>query len=605
MVVNNDIEEIKNRLDIAEVIQGYLKLQKAGKDYKALCPFHNEKTPSFFVSPSKQIWHCFGCGKGGDIFKFIMEIENVDFAEALRILARKAGVTLKRQSSKLKDQRLRLYGICDLAVSFFQTYLKKSVAGQKVQNYLKKRGINQKSIEEWKIGYAPNDWHKLEQFLMSKGYHQKEIFDTGLIVKKENNLGGNSGFYDRFRNRIIFPIFDLNGQVIGFGGRIADFLISQEEGIAKYVNTPNTLIYDKSRVLYGLDKAKREILKQDSCLIAEGYTDVVMSHQAGVKNAIASSGTALTEFQLKTIKRYTENLVMSFDMDQAGQAATQRAIDLALQMGFNVKVISLPDNDDPAEFIKKKPKQWPEVLKKSRSIIEFYFDQAFKNFNPSTSEGKKKIAQFLLKSIQKIQSHVEQSHWIRKLSQLLDVSEKSLLEEAKLLDKNSQVNKNGYLEAFSPVNVVKKPRAVELEKRLLGLLLLNPSYLTKELSSSKLFKERQLKEIYQCFVKNYSKTFDLNDFKKKLKPEFSNIVDQMVIESEYLYHQNQEPGEELNLDEEFSYLIKELESVRIKEKLKKVEEKIKKAEQAKKKKQLQQLLNRFKELSQKLTQLLH
>src|SRR4030043_118179 len=355
-MISSPIDEIKSRLDIVEVISSYIKLNKAGANFRAVCPFHSEKKPSFFVSPARQIWHCFGCGKGGDMFGFVKEIEGVEFGDALRILANKAGVELRRQSPeyvKLKSERQKLYEICELATKFFEKQLEESKTGKEAKEYLLKRGVKEESFKKWRIGYAPDVWQGLSDFLDSRGYTKEEIEKAGLGLSSEKG-----SFYDRFRGRIIFPVFDLNSQVIGFGGRV--FKEKDKMEIAKKVNTPQTAIYDKSRILYGLDKAKVEIRKKDVCILVEGYVDLIMVSQAGFENVVATSGTALTPLQLKTLKRYSDNLLTAFDMDVAGEAATKRGIDLAQLHGFDVKVIVLPEGLDPADLVLKDVKAWEE-----------------------------------------------------------------------------------------------------------------------------------------------------------------------------------------------------------------------------------------------------
>lgn len=396
-MISSPIDEIKSRLDIVEVISSYIKLQKAGANYRALCPFHSEKKSSFFVSPARQIWHCFGCNSGGDIFRFIMQIEGVEFGDALRMLAQRAGVELKPLKPELITERQRLYEICELAAQFFEKQLE-SKTGQEVKKYLLNRGISAETIKKWRLGYSPDLWQGLSDFLTSKNYKKEEIEKAGLAIKNEKGK-----FYDRFRGRVMFPVFDLNSQVIGFGGRIFEEEKKAEKEIeeAKYINTPSTLLYDKSRVLYGLDKAKLAIRKNDFCILVEGYTDVILSNQSGYENVVATSGTALTPYQLKILKRYSENLYTSFDMDVAGDSATKRGIDLAQIQGFNIKVIVLPEGLDPADVISRNSQEFGELIKKSLSILEFYFQNTFSRFDKKTPEGKKNISKILLPVIKK------------------------------------------------------------------------------------------------------------------------------------------------------------------------------------------------------------
>ncbi len=339
------IDQIKDRVDIVDLISSYLKLQKAGVNYKARCPFHNEKSGSFVVSPERQIWHCFGCSLGGDVFGFVKQIEGIEFPEALRILAARAGVKLTNENPEFRSHKTSLYEITELACKFFEKQLHQSDGGKRVLVYLHGRGLNDESIKNFRLGYAPESWQSLLDFL-GRHYQNQDIFDAGLIIKKDAG-----GYYDRFRSRILFPVGDINGQVVGFSARVFAVSKDEEEKIgAKYINTPQTSIYDKSRLLYGLDKAKLAIRKENKCLVVEGNMDVIMSHQSGAYNVVASSGTALTEGHLKIIKRYTDNLDLCFDSDNAGTLATERGVDLALAHGFNVGVVSIePPAGEPSD----------------------------------------------------------------------------------------------------------------------------------------------------------------------------------------------------------------------------------------------------------------
>ncbi len=426
--MDSQLEEIKNKLNVLDVVGSYMKLTKTGLNYRGVCPFHSEKSPSFFVSPTRQMWHCFGCGAGSSIFDFVMKIEGIEFGDALRILAGKAGVELKRENVQLKTERQRLYDLCNLACSFFEKQLEASAVGKEAEQYLLGRGITRESIKKWRLGYSPDTWNGLSDFLIGKGYKREEIVRAGLAIEKEQNKNDS---YDRFRGRIMFPVFDLNGQVVGFGGRV--FKQADQKEIAKYINSPQTLIYDKSGLLYGLHNAKLAVRKQNYCVVTEGYTDVIMCHQAGFENTVAASGTALTQQHLVILKRYSENLILAFDMDVAGDSATKRGINLAQEQGFNIKIIEHygegNKKSDPAEIILKDAGIWKESVEKAKSIMDYYVDSAFSHFDKSTPEGKKEIGAVVLPAIKRLANKIEQSHWIQVLAEKLKVSEEVLMQE--------------------------------------------------------------------------------------------------------------------------------------------------------------------------------
>ncbi len=426
------IEQIKSRLDIADVIGGYVKLQKSGANHKARCPFHNEKTPSFHVSQERQIWHCFGCGKGGDVFGFIKEIEGVEFPEALRMLAQRAGIELERFDPKVRDEKSRLFQICDIASKFFEKQLWYANTGQKALAYLKNRGLTDDTIRQFRLGFAPNDWHALGRFLNDRGYQNKEIADAGLLVQRD----GKS--YDRFRSRITFPIADVNGQIVGFSARIFELEkpTGRETEPAKYINTPQTLIYDKSRILYGLDKAKLSIRQADRCVLVEGNMDAIMSFQGGVPHAVATSGTALTPAHLKLLQRYTAKLDFCFDADRAGALATRRGIGLALSQNCTVGVIEIPDREckDPADYVAKHGAAWGEAVARAKPVIEFYFDAARKHFDPASVEDKKAVVAAVAPFVKRLTSRVERAHWVSQLAALLRVDDTAVRQDIERAD---------------------------------------------------------------------------------------------------------------------------------------------------------------------------
>ena len=578
---NSAVDEIKNRLDIVEVIGSYIKLQKTGANYRANCPFHSEKKPSFFVSPARQIWHCFGCGLGGDVFKFVMQIEGVEFGDALRILARRAGVELKPLTPEYKQWQTlkqRLYEINELACCFFEKQLKESKAGQAAKQYLLNRGINEESIKKWRLGYAPDTWQGLLEFLTSQGYSEAEVIKAGLAIKREESPNfqfPTSHFqsYDRFRGRIIFPIFDLNSQVIGFGGRV--FKQKDKEEVAKYINTPETPLYDKSQVLYGLDKAKMAIREKDACILVEGYTDVIMAHQIGTLNTVATSGTALTPQQLKILKRYTENLLLGFDMDVAGESATKRGIDLAQMQGFNIKILRLAGGKDAAEIIAQNPSEWLEALNQPKSIMDFYFESAFAGRDAKTAEGKKQISRILLPVIKRVPDKIEQNHWIKELARRFNVKEEVIEGELAKI-KEGEYPEIWGIEPEEVKNLPVKSRKELLEERLVVLLLKSPQNFALVTPEEINRFSEPIKEI-------------LLNFEKRDKID-SEVYNYLALRAEI-----EEMAEEAIVSE-IKACLKELALIEINNQLDQISQQIKKAEEEENWSKVEELTKLFNEL---------
>jgi DNA primase len=584
------VDEIKNRLDVVEVIGGYIKLKKAGKDYKAHCPFHKEKNPSFFVSPSKQIWHCFSCQAGGDIFSFVEKIEGVEFVDALRILAQKAGVPLKREDPQLRSQRTVLYEICSEAGEFFQKELEKN---KTVIDYLAKRGLKPETIKNFKIGYAPESWDALLKNLTELGYKPEDIEKAGFAIKKEkehrtSNIEHRT-HYDRFRNRIMFPIFDLSGQIAGFSGRIFG---SENEKTAKYVNTPDTLIYNKSKIVYGLDKAKTEIRKKNECIIVEGQFDLIMAHQAETQNTIATSGSALTMDHLHILKRYAENLIFSFDADTGGEGATKRAIAPAQQLEFNVKVAVLPQEDkDPAEIIKKDAQKWEKILENAKPIMEFYFDNAFSKHPDLNVEDKREIAKELLYPIKNIANVVEQAHWLQLLASRLKIDEKKLVEALQKI----KARENGETETEMPPEVRQASRIKSLEEHLLGLALKYYQYFdcVKEELNPNILGTQEIKNVF-LKLKSLKGELDLKKFQTEFTKEEIYLTNYLVFKAEYC------DLEEKEILDEIKCAIREIKIYDLKQKMIQLSLDIKEAEDSKDKEKIKDLKNKFLKLAQEL-----
>lgn len=422
----SDIDDIKSRLNIVDVLGGYIRLEKAGANWRSNCPFHNEKSPSFMVSEDKQIWHCFGCQKGGDIFGFVMEIEGLEFREALNVLAEKAGIELKKVNPKQAAEKNRTLEILEMATKFYQAHLLQTPAGKKIVEYLKERGINEESIKDFRLGYAPNGWKNTLNFLLKKGFTEAEIAKTGLLVESQKNQ--NDKFYDRFRDRIIFPVADTNDRVVGYSARVAP---GGDETQAKYVNSPETEVYHKSKILYGINRAKNEIRQSGSVLLVEGNTDVIAAHQAGLKNTVAVSGTALTPEHMNIIKRYATDIRMCFDMDNAGELATKKSMKLCFEKEVNVKVVQLPSGKDAAELAGTNPELLRDAVENAKPAMEYFFESVFAKYNKENVEDKKRITQELLEMIGYLANEIEKSHWLKKLAAEIDVDENTLTDMLK------------------------------------------------------------------------------------------------------------------------------------------------------------------------------
>lgn len=574
-MLNSQVDEIKSRLTVEEVISGYLQIQRAGRNWKAKCPFHNEKTPSFMVSPERQMWYCFGCNTGGDIFTFVMKMEGLEFPEALKLLAEKAGVQLENHRFENSGKKSKALEILNIARKFYEECLKIK-AGKKAYEYLANRGLTKDIIEKFQLGYAPDSWDLQSNFLKKKGFKESDIFSAGLTVQKD---GG--GHYDRFRGRIMFPVNNISGQTIGFSSRV---MPGADEGQAKYINTPETIVYNKSKVLYGLDKARSAIREKDLSVMVEGNMDVIASFQAGVENAVATSGTALTAEQIRIIKRYTKNIAFSFDADAAGIRAMGRGIEMALVEEMNVSVIIIPEGKDPADCVKNNPQLWINSASNPRPIMEFYFDSVFAKYDRQEVEGKKKIAEELLNIISKISNKIEQNHYLKMLSEKLSIDEKAIFESLSELEKKQPNFKN----QPSEDNQEKKEaitREDQLQKRILGFIILFPHFFEGLFSNLAGFlPDEKIGKIYKMIESLYAK-------KNKLTAENLAILKKEISQEHNFENQKDDLsylwdtavlGVELDLDNidnaqrEAETCIVNLKKIALKKKLKELEIEMKK-----------------------------
>lgn len=405
---NHQIQEIKERLPIEEVVSRYIKLEKSGINLKGLCPFHGEKTPSFFVAPHRGSFMCFGCGKKGDIFTFVQEIEGVEFFDALKQLAEQTGVTLELKSSENQNETKNAYAILEKACLVFESHLAGDIGAQE---YLSGRGLNAQTIKQFRIGFISDEWNILYTEL-KKTFEEKEILESGLVVKNESGR-----IYDRFRGRIMFPIFDSNQKVIAFTGRV---IISKQQEAPKYVNSPETQLFSKSHILYGLNFAKQAIRKHNFVILVEGQMDVIMSHQMGYSNTVASSGTAFTQDQLQIISKLTPNLLLAFDSDSAGLATTSKVWEMAINQGLDVKIAYYEGAKDPADTIKDNPDTWKGIVKNSIHIIEFVTQLIAKV--PDERKRLKLYHERVLPLLKRVLTYSEKNFFIEKISQMLSIN---------------------------------------------------------------------------------------------------------------------------------------------------------------------------------------
>ncbi|OGH83322.1 MAG: DNA primase [Candidatus Magasanikbacteria bacterium RIFCSPLOWO2_12_FULL_47_9b] len=469
-----DVEQIKDKLDIADIVGEYVELKPAGVNQKGLCPFHHEKSPSFMVNRERQSFKCFGCGKGGDLFTFIQEIEGMEFVEALKYLANRAGVTLTNTRADINSsQKNRMKDINAEAARFFHKFLVQMDASRPAREYLASRGMKDETIEAWQVGFIPYQWDLLTQYLLKKGHGIDDLIAAGLTIRRDGaDVQTGRGLYDRFRGRIMFPISDVHGTVVGFTGRV---LVETERSGGKYVNSPQTLVYDKSRVVFGLDKAKQDIKTKNEMVMVEGQMDVIACHEAGMKNVVATSGTALTEHQLTLLKRYAFNMAMAFDTDAAGENAAKRGIDLAIAEGFSVRVIQIPDGagKDPDECVKKNSSVWFDAVEHARGIMEWLLERAFAGKNLSDPKQKQQIVNMLLPKIMAIPYAVERDHWMKIVANRIGVDVPVLLEDTKRLQRQKKAEKPGE-ERKRDSAPVEKTRFDRLAESYLALILRFP-----------------------------------------------------------------------------------------------------------------------------------
>ncbi|PIR40350.1 MAG: DNA primase [Candidatus Zambryskibacteria bacterium CG10_big_fil_rev_8_21_14_0_10_34_34] len=560
-----NVEQIKEKLDIVDVISSYIKVEKAGINYKAKCPFHNEKTPSFFISPTRQSFYCFGCGEKGDIFSFVEKFEGLDFKGALETLASKAGVELKnfKQTNDTKGEKDKLFEIMEKATQIFEKQLTEN---KEALNILKKRGVMDVSIVKWRLGFAKNEWRSLYDNLQNN-FSKEEMLEAGLIKKTDTETNsGQIKYYDTFRDRIMFPLNDSAGRVIAFSGRA----IKEDDKTPKYLNSPETKLFYKSEALYGFNIAKNHIRKLDYTVLVEGQMDLLMSHQAGILNTVASSGTALTELHLKKIGKLSNRIIIAYDSDDSGEKASRRAAEMAMALGMEIKTVSLPKGEDPASIIKKDPAKWKKALKESQHFIDFSLNKALKE--KEDRNLTKEIIKNVLPLVSLIKSEIEKSIFVKKIALKMKVREQDVLNDLKKIDQKENLNKEeGPFKNYSKV--------VNLERILAGIIFL------EEFNKSK--KSKNLKEKWQQIVDESKVTEILENFKEN---------------KEALIFETEGYGEKGSLDEIAEDILKRLELKNLKTKLQKItiildDKNLSKKDQKETKTDFNKIQKRIKELN--------
>lgn len=521
----DQVEEVKSKIDIVEVISSYVPLKKMGRNMGGLCPFHSERTPSFMVSPERQSFKCFGCGEGGDVFTFLEKVEGWDFREVLEELAKRAGVKLVNQGvSRGSKVREKLVNINSLTAKFYSHILNNHKLGEVARKYLLGRGVGPDLWEKFGLGYSPESWENTFNFLTKRGFDASDIALSGLVIGREGGRGGKSSFYDRFRGRVMFPIKDSRGTVLGFSGRLL-----KEAKEAKYINSPETPIFIKGNLLFGLDVARSAIKNKNEVLLVEGEFDVISAHKADLTNVVASKGTALTEKQVATISRLCENVALCFDMDLAGDAAARRGIELLDIAGLNIKVVRLPGAKDPDEFAQKDPEGFVSAVEKAQNVYDYLIESAIKRHGATTAEGKKKVGREVLPVISKITDDLVRAHFVTKFARLLDL-EAGFVNEAV---EKKRVDLVGIEAVSKPIDVDAEDVGNILEDYFLALFLAGEEIYHKVLEKLEPddFENEQTKAFFAAArdIMSDSKFVKTGDFLKRIPEKFAKFVDHLYF----------------------------------------------------------------------------
>src|SRR3990167_2676848 len=578
-MAEDQIEEIKRKTDIVEIVGEYVELKKAGRNYKGLCPFHSEKSPSFMVSPELQIFKCFGCGVGGDVYKFLIDYEKIEFPQAVKILADKVGIKLQPLKGFTGfEEKEEIYKVNFVASDFYHYLLTKHALGETARDYLKKRGIGEDLIEKFKLGFAPDLPSALFNFLTKKKNYQQTLLEkAGLVVGR----GGN--YFDRFRARIMFPIGDHYGNTIAFSGRV----LKSSGDIAKYINSPDTLVYKKGQTVYGLSVTKEKVKKSGFVVVVEGEFDLLSSYKAGIENIVAIKGSALTPQQAELLSRFTSKVALALDSDFAGDQAARRGIDVLKKSGAEVKVIDLEKYKDPDEFAMEDPEGWGKAVRAAQSIYDFLIESTFAKFDAKTTEGKEKISRELTPILASIEDEIVKAYCVRIVSERLVVPEEAVLAQiGKTRLANSQKEE-------TIIEETQKSRQEILEEKLLGLLLhQNPDLADEE--TFNLFKTTKAQKIVQEY-RSLGNGFTPQDLSQRLPSELNNFFSELFLRGDQIGEKDQK--------KEVGSLKKELRILSIKDEIKNITRKIKEAEVENNEDSTQELGGLLRDLTLKLSNL--
>src|SRR3989344_2916540 len=563
--MSSSVDQIKSKIDIVSLVSSYIKLEKAGTNFKGKCPFHNEKTPSFFVSPDRGSYYCFGCQAKGDIFTFVQEFEGLDFIGSLKVLADRAGVQLEHYNTGEKTEKQHLHSILEQAVFFYEKKLSES---SMATDYLHKRGVSDKTIKDFRIGLASAEWRDLYDYLLERSVTAKDMLAVGLIKQKEEK----DSYYDTFRGRIMFPINDSSGRVVGFSGRA----LVPDDKTPKYLNSPETGLFNKSEILFGLDKAKKDIRIKDYSILVEGQMDLIMLHQVGITNAVASSGTALTENHLIKLRRLSNRIIMSYDGDSAGFSASNRSSQLALSLGMELKLAVMPEGKDPADLAKEDPEKLKTALKNSKHIIDFYTDTLLARDIPARELGKE-ILKNVLPYVAELPSTIEQSHFIKSIAQKTFIKEEALWDDLKRIRGNNPI---------IPSKIGESPpgkRVEAIERKVVGIIMWQ-----KEGKSSR--EDMDIEDIERRANKIFGKRVE--ELRKKHEKE----KDSLLFETESYY------SGKTDLIKDIEYLLLGLEEEYLKIEFTEAMTSLQKAEQKKDGKDIEKYLGECQRISQRINE---